>query len=269
MFSRLEAWFDYLTSDPLGFAVYALYMAGTVLLSLMLHEVAHGYVALRCGDPTAKWMGRLTLDPRKHLDPVGTACMLLLGFGWAKPVPVNPRNFKNYRRDDFLVSVAGITVNLTLFILCTALSIGVNRLMWTDEYIAFVRDYAGTLKPMIDPSYMIPYQIMNGSFDPAYYGEYLRMPWLEYVQRFLMMMGQINLSLAIFNLLPIPPLDGYHLLNDTLLKGKLQLNHQMFQITRIILLFVCFSGVLGRLLSTVNSAIYDAVLNVFLMMTGG
>lgn len=121
MFSRLEAWFDYLTSDPLGFAVYALYLAGTVLLSLILHEVAHGYVALRCGDPTAKWMGRLTLDPRKHLDPIGTACMLLLGFGWAKPVPVNPRNFKNYRRDDFLVSIAGITVNLTLFIFCTAL----------------------------------------------------------------------------------------------------------------------------------------------------
>ena len=116
---------------------------------------------------------------------------------------------------------------------------------------------------------MIPYQIMNGLFDPAHYGEYLRMPWLEYVQRFLMMMGQINLSLAVFNLLPIPPLDGYHLLNDTLLKGRLQLNRQMFQITRIILLFVCFSGVLGRLLSTVNSAIYDAVLNVFLMMTGG
>ena len=79
MFSRIEAWFDYLTSDPLGFAVYALYLAGTVLLSLILHEVAHGYVALRCGDPTAKWMGRLTLDPRKHLDPVGTVCMLLLG----------------------------------------------------------------------------------------------------------------------------------------------------------------------------------------------
>jgi len=269
MFSRLQSWFNYLTTDPVGFIVYAFYMAATVLLSLMLHEVAHGYVALRCGDPTAKWMGRLTLDPRKHLDPIGTVSMLLLGFGWAKPVPVNPRNFSNYRRDDFLVSIAGICVNMTLFLLCTALSIGVNRLMWSGEYLTFIKDYTGSLKPMVDPSYMIPYQIMSGTLDAAQFGDTLRMPWLQYVQRFLLMMSQINLSLAIFNLLPIPPLDGYHLLNDTLLKGRFQLTPQMFQITRMVLLVACFSGILGNLLGTINSTIYDAVLNLFLMMTGG
>ena len=129
MLSRLQSWMSYLTSDPLGFIVYALYLTATVLLSLILHECAHGYVAYRCGDPTAKWMGRLTLDPRKHLDPFGTICMFLLGFGWARPVPVNPRNFKNYRRDDFLVSIAGIVTNLTLFVFCVALSVGINGLM--------------------------------------------------------------------------------------------------------------------------------------------
>ena len=268
MFSRIESWFHFMTSDPVGFVIYVLYLAGTVLLSLMLHEVAHGYVALRCGDPTAKWMGRLTLDPRKHLDPVGTVCMVLLGFGWAKPVPVNPRNFRNYRRDDFLVSVAGICVNLTLFILCTALSVGVNRLMWKPEYLTMIKDYAGSLRPLLDPQYMIPYQIMNGAVEASTMSA-MNMPWLMYVQRFLLMMGQINLSLAVFNLLPIPPLDGYHLLNDTLLRGRLQLSPQMFQITRIVLLFICFSGALGRLLSTVNSTVYEAVLNLFLMMTGG
>ena len=268
MFSRLEAWLDYLRTDPVGFAVYALYTAATVLLSLMLHEVAHGYVALRCGDPTAKWMGRLTLDPRKHLDPIGTVCMLLLGFGWAKPVPVNPRNFRNYRRDDFLVSIAGICVNLTLFIFCTALSVGVNRLMWQPEYLTFVKDYAGSVRPLLEPGYLIPYQIMNGTVDASTMSA-MSQPWLIYVQRFLMMMAQINLSLAVFNLLPIPPLDGYHLVNDTLLRGRLQLNHQAFRIAHMVLLVICFSGALGNLLSSVTGAVYDAVLNLFMMITGG
>ena len=110
--NRLQLWWNWLTTDPLGFALYLLYFAVSVLLTLILHEIAHGYVAYRCGDPTAKMLGRLSLDPRKHLDPIGTLCLVFLGFGWAKPVPVNPRNFKgNYRRDDFLVSVAAIYSN--------------------------------------------------------------------------------------------------------------------------------------------------------------
>ena len=135
--NRLQLWWNWLTTDPLGFALYLLYFAVSVLLTLILHEIAHGYVAYRCGDPTAKMLGRLSLDPRKHLDPIGTLCLVFLGFGWAKPVPVNPRNFKgNYRRDDFLVSVAGITVNLTLFILSMALAVALNGLLWKPEVIA-------------------------------------------------------------------------------------------------------------------------------------
>ena len=124
-----------LQSDPIGFVLYLFYLLVTVLLSLILHEVAHGYVAYRCGDATAKWMGRLSLDPRKHLDPIGTICMFLFGIGWAKPVPVNPRNFHNYRRDDFMVSIAGIVTNLSLFVLCTALAVGVNAVMFKPEFL--------------------------------------------------------------------------------------------------------------------------------------
>lgn len=75
--SRIQQWISMLQSDPVGFVLYLFYLLVTVLLSLILHEVAHGYVAYRCGDATAKWMGRLSLDPRKHLDPIGTICMLL------------------------------------------------------------------------------------------------------------------------------------------------------------------------------------------------
>lgn len=265
---RLQSWVEYLTSDPIGFIVYAFYTVSTILISLILHEVAHGYVAYRCGDPTAKWLGRLSLDPRKHLDPWGTASMFLIGIGWAKPVPVNPRNFRNYRRDDFLVSIAGIVTNLTLFILCTALSVGINGLMWNREFLAEMKNYYGTLEYLISPYYTVGYGIAYGELD-AMWMEQMTAPWLQYVQRFLLLMAQTNLALAVFNLLPIPPLDGYHLVNDTLLKGKIQLDHQTFRIAQIVLMVVCFSGVLSNLLSTVNTSVYSAVLNLFLMMTGG
>ena len=271
MFSRLESWFGWLTSDPVSFIIYALYLTVTVLMSLILHEVAHGYVALRCGDPTAKWLGRLSLDPRKHLDPLGTVCMFLLGFGWAKPVPVNPRNFRNYRRDDFLVSIAGIVTNLTLFILCAALSVGVNRLIWEPEFLTAFRDQFGSLQGLLnlyhDDGMRASAIISGSSYD--YLNTFARYPWLLYVQRFLLMMAQINLALAVFNILPIPPLDGYHLLNDTLLKGRLQLNRKAFQIAQVALLLVCFSGILSTLLSKINSAVYTSVVNLFLLIAGG
>lgn len=273
MVSRLESYLHFLRTDPLGFLVYALYFTVTVLLSLILHEVAHGYVALRCGDPTAKMMGRLSLNPKNHLDPVGTVCMFLLGFGWAKPVPVNPRYFRNGRRDDFLVSIAGICVNLTLFILCAALSVTINQVMWQEGFLDAFKQAFGSLQGLVnvyDSTSAGNYAAAiyaGGSFD--YLGEMARYPWLLYVQRFLLLMGQINLSLAVFNLLPIPPLDGYHLVNDTLLKGKWNLSYQAFQLTRMILLVACLSGALGKVLSTVNTFLYTSVVNVFLLLVGG
>ena len=268
MFTRLQSYINYLTSDPLGFVIYILYFAVTVLLSLILHEIAHGYVALKCGDPTAKWMGRLSLDPRKHLDPVGTVCMMFLGIGWAKPVPINPRNFRNYRRDDFLVSIAGICMNLTLFILCTALSVGINRLIWTDEFYQYLRSSSSNMLLALDPNqYSVAYRIEYGLVTSEL-TSYMANPWLQYIQRFLLMMAQINLSLAVFNLIPIPPLDGYHLLNDTILRGKLQLDARAFQIAQIILLVLCLSGALTNVLSWLNETIYSAVIHLFLLIIG-
>ena len=114
-----------LQSDPVSTLIALLYRVPAVLIALTLHELAHGYVALRCGDPTAQMMGRLSFNPLRHLDPVGMAFMLLFGFGWARPVPVNPRNFKHFRRDDLLVSIAGVAMNLILFVLGFFLSYAV------------------------------------------------------------------------------------------------------------------------------------------------
>ena len=214
--SRLQAWWSWLTTDPVGFIIYMVYFAVAVLLTLMLHEIAHGYVAYRCGDPTAKMLGRLTLDPRKHLDPIGTVCLVLFGFGWAKPVPVNPRNFRgNYRRDDFLVSIAGVVTNLTLFIVSLFLASLINPLLWKPEVIQ-ANGGASAFLSSGGVGYSI---LLSGS--GADFSQYMLHPWLMHVQRFLLLFSTMNVGIAVFNLLPIPPLDGFHVLNDLILKGKL------------------------------------------------
>ena len=259
MIGRIEVYGQWLAEDPAGFAVYMAYLAVTVLLSLILHECAHGWVALRCGDPTAKMMGRLTLNPLKHLDPVGTVCMLLLGFGWARPVPVNPRNYRNPRQDEFLVSVAGITVNLTLFILCTALSIPVTRVMMGDLYTL----NAATLSEAQETYELMRSLTIGGTVREL--SAYLAVPWLQYVLRFLVMMQQLNLALAIFNLLPIPPLDGYRLLNNALM-GRLRISAQTYQVIRVAMLVLFITGWMGQGLSVVTGVLDSAVTRVFLMI---
>ena len=133
LFTLLETLFQ----DPLYFLEYSLYRIPAVLIALVLHEWAHGYAAWRLGDPTAKMMGRLSLNPLRHLDPLGTVMMFLLGFGWAKPVPINPRYFKRPRRDDLIVSLAGIAMNLLLFLVFTLLMVLLHLLLWRPEVLAY------------------------------------------------------------------------------------------------------------------------------------
>ena len=261
MFNQLQIWLEWLRTDPIQFIIFFLYLVVSILLALTLHEVAHGYVAYRCGDPTAKMLGRLSLNPLKHLDPFGTICMFLLGFGWAKPVPVNPRNFNNFRRDDFLVSVAGIATTLTLFILSTALAVGFNRLLWKPEAIS----QFGAKALLSSDGFAFNYLIAGQG---TMLVDMMRTPWLQYVQRFLLLFASINLGLGIFNLLPFPPLDGFHIVNDLLLRGRLYLNQQIFRGAQLALMVLVLSGFLNGILSTVTGAIESGVLNIFLRMTG-
>lgn len=171
--------FDYLLNSSGDWRTYIVSFLLTlpiILLSLTIHECAHGYVACKLGDRTASNLGRLTLDPRKHLDPVGFICMLLFGFGWAKPVPVNSRNFKKPRRDMALTALAGPVANLLLAF--------VFVILYLTEY-AILKNITLTLTP--------------GS--TGFY-------FLTILSDFLYLGAMLNVYLAVFNMLPIPPFDG-------------------------------------------------------------
>jgi len=148
-----------------------------LLLSVIIHEVMHGLVALKFGDHTAEHAGRLTLNPLPHIDPIGTILLPALLFisnspvlfGWAKPVPVNPLNFSDIRKGELLVSLAGILANLGIAIICA-----------------------------------VVYHILS------------TITSLPFIEQLLLFGAQINLLLAVFNLLPIPPLDGSKVLMSQL-----------------------------------------------------
>ncbi len=253
---------DFLQRDPWGFLQFMLYRAPAVLLALTLHEVAHGYAALRAGDPTAQRMGRLSLNPLKHLDPIGTLFLFLLGFGWAKPVPVNPNNYRRGAKDDLIVSLAGVTTNFILFVLSTLLAIGVGLLLYQGEVLG----YYGL-------DFFLNFDKAGFSLQlfPQYAGELtpiLKTPWLLHVQRFLLHLCLINLGLALFNLLPIPPLDGFHVVNDLIFKGRLRLHPRAFQIAQgalFVLLFATdiISNIISGAISLVQGLVLTGALRLF------
>lgn len=220
MFRNISVWIQSLRADPAGTLLEILFMIVALLLSLILHEIGHGFAALKCGDPTAKIMGRLSLDPRKHLDPVGMICMFLLGIGWAKPVPINPYNFRKRNRDMILVSFAGIFVNLVLFLISTFLYV----LLYRQSGAAAV-----------------------------------------YARQFLMILLTYNISLAVFNLVPVPPLDGYRLVNQIFFHGDLdrRMSPQTMQMIHFGFLFVCLSGVLSNAFSRICSVLMVNTANLF------
>lgn len=181
-------------------------MVVVLLFSVIVHEVAHGYVALRNGDPTARMLGRITLNPIPHIDPIGTVLLPLLLlfsgagiiFGWAKPVPVNPLNYRNYRWGEITVSAAGPLSNLAL---------------------AVIFSYILRLGP-----------INLGLMKMALWGV------------------QINIFLALFNLIPIPPLDGSHILSILLPRDLARMYAYLEPVGFILILVLFYTGILWALI---------------------
>ena len=197
----------------LPYLLEAALMAVVLLFSVIVHEVAHGYVALLNGDSTARMLGRITLNPVPHIDPIGTILLPLLLlmthagilFGWARPVPVNPLNYRNYRWGEFAVSAAGPLSNLALAALFSVL-------------LRLGFDNVGLMKL-------------------AFFGV------------------SINIFLALFNLIPIPPLDGSHILAILLPRDLARLYSHLQPVGFVLILILFYTGILGAIIMPFYRAI--------------
>jgi Zn-dependent protease len=204
---------DSLLRDPMGALQQLVLMIPGFLVAVTVHEVAHGWVANRLGDPTARLAGRLTLNPLPHIDPLGGLAFFLAGFGWARPVPVDARNLRRPVRDMAWVAAAGPVSNFVTAFVGLVLTVLVTRLV-------------------SNPSLVRP---LGGMFYTVY---------------------QFNLGLGIFNLIPLPPLDGGHFLPYFFPRRSWPLLARLQQYGPLILLLLVFSGatryIVGPLFTLAN-----------------
>ena len=166
--------FEILNGSEMGFAEIITYVISclvVIFITLPIHELAHGFVANKLGDPTARYLGRLTFNPLAHVDYIGAFSIIVFGFGWAKAVPVNMGNFKNPRRDMAITALAGPVSNLLMALVC--------------NIIVCLFVYVIGFKSIV----------------------------LYYIVMFFNYISQISVSLAVFNLIPIPPLDGSRIIS--------------------------------------------------------
>jgi len=204
-----------------------------LMLAISVHEMAHGYVAMKRGDYTAQMLGRVTLNPIKHIDPVGTVLvplMLALSgtgilFGWAKPVPVSPMNFKSPRKDNAIVSLAGPASNL---LLAMALALIFRILLWVPGYSAIMS--SPVLKPLV---LMIVFGI------------------------------QISVVLCVFNLFPIHPLDGSHIVQGLLSPHQAMVYSRHERYGFIILVVLLVTGILWRIIVPFYALIISLISGIF------
>ena len=195
---------------------YLIILAPVLLFSLCFHEFSHAYIANKLGDNTAKRLGRLNISPLNHLDPMGTFMLLIVGFGWAKPVPVNPYNLKNPKKDMMLIAAAGPISNLILALIGSLLM------------------------------RFLPYSIISSFLEVFYLFIY------------------INIALAIFNLIPLPPLDGSQIISGLVPYHKQNLLNKIHQYGPNILMGLIFIGIFTKI--NIIHIVMSPFINFFLYL---
>lgn len=177
-----------------------------IAVAISVHEFGHAYLAHLLGDDTAKMYGRMTLNPAKHLDIMGLIAMLIVHIGWAKPVPVNPNNFKNYKVGNVIVSLAGVTANIIISIICVIIKKHVNMYAITEITSAIII---------------------------------------------------YNVSFAAFNLLPIPPLDGWGVISSFIPYKYNEIAYKYESMSSIIFLVLIITGAYSIFISPIINVIWD------------
>lgn len=227
--------FSHLFSNPKGTLILFLFRLPVILLSLSVHEWAHGFTSYKLGDSTARYMGRLSLNPLRHLDPVGAILLLVAGFGWAKPVMVDPRYFKNPKRDMALTALAGPMSNFILaFIGCFAYFAiaSLTETGWTCIYLFHCMNNGEIVGSVT----------VAGIFATFFY-----------------LFTFMNIGLGVFNLLPAPPLDGSKILYAFLPDRVVWRIAPYERYIGLGLMLLIFFGFLDRPLSFLQDAVFDGI----------
>jgi len=200
-------------ASPMGWLMSTLLVLPGIIVGITFHEFAHAYSAYKLGDYTPKVQRRVSLNPFRHLDPIGLICIIFVGFGWGKPVMVNPVNFKKKGRDDIIVSLAGVVTNFILAVLLTVVATLIYR-------------------------FALPFLFTATG---------------EWVYTSLIFAININLVLMVFNLLPVPPLDGFNVITGLLGIQYTDVYYKMYQYGMFILMALIVFGVVRTLIGvTVN-----------------
>lgn len=209
-------------SDPMDWLMNTLMTLPAIIIGLSFHEYAHAVVSYRLGDPTPKMQGRVTINPLAHIDPLGLAALIFAGFGWGVPVEVNPTNYANRRKGEFLVAIAGVTMNLIIAIVFALIA---KVLLMTLGAAALSTSWGSVLWTMI--MYVI----------------------------------QINLVLMIFNLIPCPPLDGFSIISEIFNLKTTDLYWNIYRYGDIILMALIIFGVTGRIISPAVYTLFGLIQN--------
>lgn len=198
-------------ADPMSWLMNTLMLIPAIIIGLSFHEYAHAVVAYKLGDNTPKLQGRVTINPLAHIDPVGIIALLLAGFGWGVPVQINPANFKTRRRDELLVSLAGVAMNLVIAVVFAF--VGKVLILTLGYQFLTVSSLGSTLWTM------------------------------------LMYIVQINLVLMIFNLIPCPPLDGFSIISEIFNIKHTGFYWTLYRYGNWILIALIIFGITGMILT--------------------
>ena len=214
-------------SDPIQWILNELYILPGVIIGLSFHEFAHAWTAYKLHDPTPKMQGRVTINPLAHVDLLGFVALLFCGFGWGKPVEINPNNFRHRRRDDIMVSAAGVVMNLIIAIV-----------------FGFVAKLMVTVCDV---------NALNGT------------GMVHIVWQMVIYVIMINLVLMIFNLIPVPPLDGFQIIGELFTLKTTNIYWTLYQYGSLILLGLIIFNITDLIITPGVNAIFGLIYNFIIL----